>query len=351
MRPTPARPIRSVQALVEAGLAGPEAAAALAEVAERYAIALTPHVSGQIRSADDPIARQFVPTTAELRLHPAERADPIGDHAHAPLPGLVRRYPDRVLLKAVHVCPVYCRFCFRREQVGPGGAMLSEPELDAALDWIAGQDQLWEVILTGGDPLVMRPAWLQRVLGRLAQIPHVQVVRVHTRVPVVDPARVDDALIEALSAFVPVWVGVHSNHADELGAPGVKAALDRLARAGLPLVGQTVLLAGVNDEVGAMEALLRGMVRMRIKPYYLHHGDLAPGTAHFRTRIAHGQGLMAALRGRVSGLCLPTYVLDLPGGHGKVPLLPSALRGQDPDGAWIVDDPWGGQHRYREALP
>jgi lysine 2,3-aminomutase len=148
---------------------------------------------------------------------------------------------------------------------------------------------------------------------------------------------------------VPVWVGVHSNHADELAAPAARAALDRLARAGLPLVGQTVLLAGINDEVGALERLFREMVRLRIKPYYLHHGDLAPGTAHFRARIEHGQALMAALRGRVSGLCLPTYVLDLPGGHGKVPLLPSALQGKDPDGAWIVADPWGGAHRYREA--
>jgi lysine 2,3-aminomutase len=321
-----------------------EPAPALAAVAARYAVALTPHVVDQIEAGSGALARQFLPTAAELQLRPEERADPIGDAVHEAVPGVVHRYPDRVLLKPVHVCPVYCRFCFRREQVGPQGAVLRAEELDRALDWIAGNTDIWEVILTGGDPLVMAPAALGRILGRLAEIPHVQVVRVHTRVPVVEPGRVNSSLIDALAGFVPVWIAVHSNHADELAAPGVAEALDRLARAGHPLVGQTVLLAGVNDTVPALTELFRAMVRHRIKPYYLHQGDLAPGTGHFRVPLERGQALMAALRGDISGLCLPTYVLDLPGGFGKVPVGPQYVEGRGEDGRWAVRDPWGTVH-------
>ncbi len=339
----PARPLRTVRALVDAGLVAD--GAGLAAVAEKYAVAVTPHIADQIRSGSGALARQFLPTTAELRLTPDERADPIGDAVHEAVPGVVHRYPDRVLLKPVHVCPVYCRFCFRREQVGPAGLVLRSAQLDAALDWIAATPQIWEVILTGGDPLVMAPAALGRLLRRLSAIPHVATVRIHTRVPVVDPGRVDDALLAALAEHEPVWVAVHSNHADELAAPGVAAALRRLACGGHPLVGQTVLLAGVNDEVDTLAALFRAMVRHRIKPYYLHQGDLAPGTGHFRVPLEKGRALMGALRGDLSGLCLPTYVLDLPGGHGKVPVGPDHVVGRGPDGHWMLRDPWGAVHQ------
>jgi lysine 2,3-aminomutase len=299
----------------------------------------------------DPIARQFVPTEAELVPAPGESADPIGDEAHSPVPGIVHRYPDRVLLKVTHSCAVYCRFCFRREVVGPGGAQaLSPAALDAALAYIAAHPAIWEVILTGGDPLMLSPRRMADVMRRLAAIDHVRIVRFHTRVPVVDPERVTDALVDAmLASGKTTWLAVHANHPREF-TPAARAACDRLLAAGIPLVGQTVLLRGVNDDPATLEALMRGFVEARIKPYYLHHGDFAPGTGHFRLSLAEGQALVKSLRGRVSGLAQPTYVLDIPGGHGKVPVGPGYLAG-DLDGCVQVEDPWGQAHAYPPNAP
>jgi lysine 2,3-aminomutase len=249
-----------------------------------------------------------------------------------------------VLLKPLHVCPVYCRFCFRREKVGPGGEALSADELAAALAYIRGRPEIWEVILTGGDPLMLAPRRLAELMAALDAIPHVAIVRLHSRVPIVDPERVTGELVRALKpGRVAVWLAVHCNHAREL-APSTRAALSRLADAGLPLMGQTVLLKGVNDTIETLEALMRALVTARVKPYYLHHPDLVRGTGHFRVSIAEGQALMKALRGRLSGLAQPTYVLDVPGGHGKVPVGPSYLA--DDPGALRVEDVFGGQHRY-----
>jgi lysine 2,3-aminomutase len=321
---------------------------ALERVAARYAVAVSPAMVALIDPRDpaDPIARQFVPSAAELVRAPEERTDPIGDGAHAPVDGIVHRYPDRVLLKAVHACPVYCRFCFRRETVGPGGlGTLSSEKLEAALAYIAGQQDIWEVILTGGDPLILSARRLHEIMTALARIAHVKVVRLHTRVPVVDPERVDAALIAALKASgKTVYVAVHANHAREL-TPTARAACARLADSGIALVSQTVLLRGVNDDAGVLAELMRAFVETRIKPYYLHHPDLAPGTSHFRVGIEEGQRLVRGLRGRLSGLCQPEYVLDIPGGHGKAPLsTPYANAGDD--GTWAVEDYRGGHHRY-----
>ncbi len=317
----PGATLRGPADLARAGLIGADEAAALAPVAARYAVALTPAVTALIDRADpaDPIARQFIPTPAELDAAPGERADPIGDGAHSPVPGVVHRYPDRVLLKLLHVCPVYCRFCFRRAVVGPGeDAVLPPAAVARALDYVADHPDIWEVILTGGDPLMLSPRRLGEVMTRLAGMGHVRVARLHTRVPVVDPGRVTDALVDALGRFGrAVYVAVHANHPRELTA-AARGALARLVAGGATLVSQTVLLRGVNDDPDTLAALMRAFVEARVKPYYLHHGDLAPGTAHFRVPLAEGQALVAALRGRVSGLCQPTYVLDLPGGHGKV---------------------------------
>jgi lysine 2,3-aminomutase len=285
-----------------------------------------------IEAEDDPIHRQFVPHPDELAPTQGESADPIGDDALSPLPGIVHRYPDRVLLKPLLACPVYCRFCFRREHVGPGGGVLTPAQLDAAIAYVAARPALREVILTGGDPLMLSPRRLSALLGRLAVIPHVELLRIHTRVPVADPARVTPALAAALAG--PVWVVVHANHAREFTA----AAAAALARLPAPLLGQSVLLRGVNDSAEALEALFRAMLRARVKPYYLHQLDRAPGTARFHVPIEEGRALLAALRGRVTGLAWPTYVLDIPGGHGKVPIGPEYL-----DGA-AVRDPWGGTH-------
>ncbi len=342
------RPVlRDVDSLIAAGLASAAEREALLAVGDRYAVAITPAMRALIARPDDPIGRQFIPSPAELSVAPHERADPIGDDRLSPVPGIVHRYPDRALLKPLLICPVYCRFCFRRERVGPDGGLLSEPQLGQALDWIAGRQAIREVILTGGDPLMLSPRRLARILAALDAMPHVETVRIHSRVPLADPARATDALAQALDIETPLWLVVHANHASEF-SPAGRAALDRLRRAGIPLLGQSVLLAGVNDSEAALEALFRAMLRARVKPYYLHQLDAAPGTARFHVPIARGRELLAGLRGRVTGLALPTYVLDIPDGHGKVPIGPDYL---DHDAAGdIVRDPGGRPHRLAARL-
>ncbi len=293
------------------------------EVARKYAVAVSPAMRALIDASDpaDPIARQFLPDIAELRVTPEELADPIADQAHTPIKGIVHRHTDRVLLKAVASCPVYCRFCFRREMVGPGKAeALTAGELATALAYLGAHPEIWEVILTGGDPFILHPRRMAQVTDALAQIPHVKVVRWHTRVPVVMPERVTDELVSALIApGIASWVAIHANHPRELTLDA-RAAVARLRQAGIPLVSQTVLLRGVNDNLETLAALMRGFVEAGIKPYYLHHPDLARGTGHFRIDIEEGLDLTRALRARLSGLAQPTYVLDLPGGYGKVVL-------------------------------
>jgi lysine 2,3-aminomutase len=337
--------LRSPQALLEAGLIEAHRLPALERVAAHYAVAITPALTALIDPSDphDPIARQFLPQEAEFDIQPGENGDPIGDHIHSPVEGIVHRYPDRVLLKVTHTCATYCRFCFRREMVGPGGLEpLTGEALDAAIAYIAQRPDIWEVILTGGDPLVLSPRRLDEVMRRLDDIEHVKVVRLHTRVPAVDPEAITPALVSALRRpGKAVYVALHANHPREM-TPAARAACARIVDAGIPMVSQTVLLAGVNDDPQVLGALMRAFVETRIKPYYLHHGDLAPGTGHLRTTIEEGQAVMRALRGRLSGLCQPTYVLDIPGGHGKVPVGPQYLR----DGE--VKDPNGGKHAYPE---
>jgi len=309
---------------VAAGLLAPEQASAAAQAAQALPIALPPSVRAliDVGDPDDPIARQFIPSAQELSTAPEELSDPIGDAALSPVKGIVHRYPDRVLLKPLLVCPVYCRFCFRRGQVGPDGGMLTPAELDAALAYIAARPDIWEVVLTGGDPLMLSPARLSGLMMRLSAIPHVAVVRLHSRLPIATPERVTQNMVESLRLGGATHLVLHCNHPREL-TDAVTAACRRLAEAGLVLLAQTVLLKGVNADVETLETLLRRLVANRIQPYYLHHPDLVRGTAHFRPTLAEGQALVRALRGRLSGLCQPTYVLDIPGGHGKVPVGPS----------------------------
>jgi len=341
------RPLRTPAELIEAGLIAPEDLREIERVAERYAVAVSPAMAGLIDRNDrnDPIARQFVPDAAELTTTPEERGDPIGDLAHSPVEGIVHRYPDRVLLKAVHVCPVYCRFCFRREMVGPQGLGTLSPEaMDRAFAYIAEHKEIWEVILTGGDPLVLSPRRLTEIMRRLSAIEHVKIVRFHTRVPVVEPERIDAALIAALKASgKTAYVALHANHPRELTADA-RAACARLVDAGIVMISQSVLLKGINDDPETLAALMRAFVETRVKPYYLHHPDLAPGTSHFRLSIEEGRALVAGLRGRISGLCQPTYILDIPGGHGKAVIGPDALR--EHAGCHTVSDFRGGEHSY-----
>lgn len=344
--------LRTADDLVAHGLAPAHARAELAEVAARYAVAVTPVIADLIDPSDpnDPIARQYIPSGDELVARPNERPDPIGDQSHAPVPGIVHRYPDRVLLKLVHVCAVYCRFCFRREMVGPGkDSALSQQAYADALGYIRAHPEIWEVILTGGDPLMLSPRRLAEIMGDLAAIPHVRIIRLHTRVPVADPERISSDVIDALRVQdATVWVALHANHPREFTGSAINA-IARFVDAGIPMVSQSVLLRGVNDDAPTLEALMRTFVENRIKPYYLHHGDLAPGTAHLRTTIAEGQALMRSLRGRVSGLCQPDYVLDIPGGHGKAPIGPAYLsqEGEDRSGShYRVVDYCGDVHTY-----
>jgi lysine 2,3-aminomutase len=335
--------LRSVNALSGAAMLPRERRDALAAVAARYAVAITPAMAGLIDPADpgDPIARQFVPDAREANERPEERHDPIGDDVHSPVEGVVHRYPDRVLLKLVNACAVYCRFCFRREMVGPGRGALAPAALARAFDYIAADRNIWEVILTGGDPLILSPRRLKEAVTRLAAIEHVKVIRVHTRIPVVAPEQVTGALVRALRSRKAAFVVLHANHPRELGA-AARVACARLIDAGIPMLSQSVLLRGVNDDAATLGALLRALVECRIKPYYLHHGDLAPGTAHLRTTIGEGQALMRALHGRYSGLCQPSYVLDIPDGYGKSPIGPRYLS----DDATLIEDFNGQQHRY-----
>jgi lysine 2,3-aminomutase len=313
---------------------------ALTRVAEKYPVAITPEIAALIDPDDpgDAIARQFVPSEAELDTTPEERAYPIGDDRHSPVPGIVHRHKDRVLFKPVLTCPVYCRFCFRREQVGQSNAGALSPEAtEAALAYVDAHPEIREVIFTGGDPFVLSPRRIAELSQAFAAIPHVALLRWHTRVPVVDPSRVTDDFVAAL--LVPsatTWIALHANHPREF-TPAATRAIARLIDAGIPLLSQSVLLKGVNADVDTLEALMRAFLANRIKPYYLHHPDLAPGTAHFRVTIEDGRALARGLRARVTGLAMPDYVLDIPGGYAKVSLLSDE-----------VEDLSNGRHRIRD---
>jgi lysine 2,3-aminomutase len=334
--------LRTAVELCEHALVPREKVGALADVAARYAVAITPAMVDLIDRDDphDPIARQFVPDARELETQPEESADPIGDVPFTPVEGVVHRYPDRVLLKVVNACAVYCRFCFRREMVGPGRGGLSPAALAKALDYIRSDRRIFEVILSGGDPLILSARRLKEVAAKIAGIDHVDVLRIHTRIPAVAPERITPSLVRALRTAKATFVVLHVNHPREL-TKRARQACGRLIDAGIPMLSQSVLLRGVNDDIETLGALMRALVACRIKPYYLHHADLAPGTEHLRTTIAEGQSLMRALRGRYSGLCQPAYMLDIPGGHGKSPIGPNYLGA---DGS--VEDFNGRRHVY-----
>jgi lysine 2,3-aminomutase len=333
--------IHTIEALTAQGLTKPAAQDDLQRVVEQFALRITPHVAAHL--SNPAIAKQYIPTTDELIFTPDELADPIGDDVHTPVKGITHRYADRVLLKPTHTCAVYCRFCFRRETVGHAEQALNEAELQTALAYIQAHPEIWEVILSGGDPLVLSDRRLKIIVEALAATPHVEVLRLHTRVPVVEPERITPELIATLKSRLATYVVIHINHSDEL-TQNVKTALARLADAGIPLLSQSVLLRGINDNVAALTKLMRSLVASRVKPYYLHQTDLAKGTGHFRVPLAEGQELMRQLRGPVSGLCQPTYVLDIPGGHSKVPVGPSYIDGD------VVVDPKGERHELKNFI-
>lgn len=344
------RTLRSAHDLAHARLVSSAALPDIVRVAQKYAVAIPPQIAALIVATDqdDPIARQFVPDARELDTRKGELADPIADHPYSPVPGIVHRYQNRVLLKIVSVCPVYCRFCFRREMIGPGkGEMLTRGELEAALAYIGAHPEISEVILTGGDPFVLSPRKMREVTRELGNIPHLQRLRWHTRVPVVDPGKITEETIRALMCSgKSATVAIHTNHAREL-SPAARHAIATLADASINLLSQTVLLKGINDSAGILEVLLRALLDSRVKPYYLHHGDLAPGTSHFRATLEEGKAIMAALRARLPQDMLPRYMLDIPGGFGKVNV-ETAVTSLGA-GRYSVRDSSGREHLYEDT--
>lgn len=313
--------ITTVQGLSEQGLIHTEEMQALEAVAQAFSVSITPQILELIKEEGPtrPISKQFLPDIQELVTTSEELHDPIGDEAFSPVKGIVHRNSDRCLLKPVNVCPIYCRFCFRRETLGSKDKAMSDTDLAKAYAYIEANPNIWEVILTGGDPLILKPHTLLKMITTLNAIPHVEVIRIHTRIPVVDSERITEEMVQALQSEKALYVVLHANHPDELTDTAIRACR-RLINAGIPMLSQSVLLKGINDEVETLGKLMRAFVKNRIKPYYLHHGDLVHGTSHFRTTIQEGQQLMKALRRQYSGLCQPTYVLDIPGGYGKVPI-------------------------------
>jgi len=291
---------------------------------ERYPLQLTRHIERLLEAGNEALARQFIPAAAELDAADGLVVDPLAEQRHTPLPGLVHRHADRVLLLACDRCAAICRFCFRKGRRFASYADLDIAARERLFDYLYEHREVREVILTGGDPLMLPVPVLMELLQRLRDIPHLQFLRLHTRLPVVDPLRVVPELVAALRDDLPLFVMLHVNHPAELTSEFAQACRS-LSDAGLPLGSQTVLLKGVNDDSAILEELFVGLLRLRVRPYYLHHPDQAEGTAHFRVTIERGRELVSELSGRVNGLALPRYVVDLPGGHGKVSVAEHAL--------------------------
>lgn len=337
--------LRTLDTLVQHELINKKNLPDLEQVVEDFSLAVTDQMHQLIDKSDpsDPIAKQFIPSAQENHVSDLEKTDPIGDEVFTKVKGIVHRYPDRCLFMPVHVCPVYCRFCFRKEKVGASGATLTPEELDAALTYLEEHKDIWEVILTGGDPFILKPEYLKTLIEKINEIEHIEVIRIHTRVPVVDPERINPEMIAALKGEKPVYVLLHANHPNEFSPAAIKACA-QLVDAGIPMLSQTILLKELNDNIEVLTQLMRCFIRNRIKPYYLHHPDLARGTQHFRTTIGKGQELMKQLRGKFSGLCQPVYVLDIPGGFGKVPVGPNYVTGDEDE--YLVEDYLGNVHKY-----
>ena len=293
---------------------------------EGLPISITPYYLSLVDGSDPscPIRRQVVPLAAEGVTAEGDLEDPLGEVAHEVAPHLVQRYPDRVLLLVTDRCAVYCRFCTRSRIVGDGGGAVSLEALAPALAYIAGHSEIRDVIVSGGDPLTMATPRIVRILAALREIPHIDTIRIATRVPVTLPMRITSELLRALRPYHPLWVMTHFNHPKEL-TKEARAACRKLADAGFPVMNQTVLLRGINDDAGVLEALFRGLVRERVRPYYLLQADPVRGTSHLRTPLSRGLELISALQGRLTSIALPKFICDTPGGKGKVPLFPGAI--------------------------
>jgi lysine 2,3-aminomutase len=344
--------------LLSGGVNSPEAAAAAfgldpaatARAARTMPVRINSYYASLIRSADDPLGRQVLPSALE-DSDPGGTIDPLNEAGESPVPHLVHRYPDRVLMLVTYQCTVYCRFCTRKRAVGTAAAPTDE-EIRAAVEYVRRTPAIRDVIVSGGDPLILPDERLGRILGWVRSVPHVEIVRVDTRAPCSLPQRVTPALCRTLAGFHPLFVNTHFNHPREV-TPEAREACERLVDHGIPVGNQTVLLKGVNDDPVVMRDLVEKLIRMRVKPYYLYQCDPVAGTAHFRTPVRTGLSIMAALRGRTSGMAIPTFVIDTPGGGGKVPLVPDAVVEMRPDRV-VLRNHEGKEFTYGdtvEALP
>lgn len=291
-----------------------------------FRVELTPYFVSLIDPTNpyDPIRKQVIPTDAEIAPFTGMMEDSLAEDQHSPVPGLVHRYPDRVLMLITNQCACYCRYCTRSRLVGDPGQSFSGDDFDAQLDYLRNTPQVRDVLLSGGDPLTLAPKVLERVLRSLREIPHIEIIRIGSRVPVFMPQRVTTELTDLLSQFHPLWLNIHVNHPFEI-TEELAEACDKLSRAGIPLGNQSVLLAGVNDDAHVQRKLVQDLVRIRVRPYYLYQCDLVEGAGHFRTPVSKGIEIIEALRGHTSGFAVPTYVVDAPGGGGKIPVMPNYL--------------------------
>jgi len=297
----------------------------ISRVAQRYPLRITPYLLEHMSSVNSPIAKQFIPHIAELDNDQSQLVDPLNEEALSPVNHLVHRYRHRVLLLVAGSCFSYCRFCTRKRKVGCAQMSVSFGDILKGIDYVAAHPEVNEVILSGGDPLTMSDRLLEDIFKRLQRIPHVDVVRIGSRAPVVLPERITPALCELLGRYQPLYFLTHFNHPNELTSQAIDACT-LLVNAGVPVVNQTVLLREINDDAAVLHQLFHALHRLRIRPYYLHQMDLTCGTGHFRTRIEDGIAIMDQLRGPLSGLAVPTYIVDLPGGHGKVPVTPDYVQ-------------------------
>ena len=338
--------IRSAAELARFVEPSDDEARAIAALGERFRFVITPYYASLMDPADPscPVRKQVVPRLAELD-DPAGLADPLDEVAHSPVKNVVRVYPDRIAFCVNNECALYCRYCLRKRMVGDEEWTMKRAELQLALGWIRATPAIRDVLLTGGDPLVFSDERLEWLLRELRAIPHLEIVRLGTRLPVTLPMRVTPQLCEMLQRYHPIWVNTHFNHPKELTREAARAC-DLLTRAGIPVGNQSVLLAGVNDDVDTMKALCEGLVRLRVRPYYVYQAQLLEGTGHFRVPIERGVALFRALRGRTSGFAIPQYVLDTP--YGKVPLDYPYLKGRE--GEYVVMESFDGR-LWRELNP
>lgn len=320
------------------------------EIVAQYPMRITPHVLSTIRSKGDPIWKQVVPTAEEGQFDASCASDdPLHEGADSPVPNLVHRYPDRVLLYVTNQCPIYCRFCTRKRFVGSPGT-LTPDNLRQVVDYISAHTEIRDIILSGGDPLMVVDRLLERVLSALRAIPHLEIIRIGTRVPGTLPSRITENLCAMLKKYHPFYMNLHFNHPNEI-TPEVARACGMLADAGIPLGSQTVLMEGVNDDPDVMKRLMQKLLAIRVKPYYIYQADLVAGTHHFRTRVEKGLQIISALRGHTSGMAVPHYVIDAPGGGGKVAVLPQEVMMSIDDDAVLVTNYEGKIVRYPQVGP